>query len=107
MLATDRGVKEQKLETADKACSQGFTETKLKRNHGGEHLDAVAVAGSEQAATERTRVEQFWGNISPHWLEFVRTCRVGQGIDFEDFVSWVNDRAVAEGVQDPWAPFNT
>ena len=65
------------------------------------------MAGSEQAATERTRVDQFWGNISPHWLEFVRTCRMGHRIDFEDFVSWVNDRAVAEGVQDPWVPFNT
>ena len=74
-------------------------------DHRSDNLSAVPVAGSEQAATERAVVEQFWGNISPHWLEFVRTCRVGHGIDFEDFVSWVNDRAVAEGVQDPWAPF--
>ena len=103
VLATDMEVKEQQLEAAGKVCSQGFTETELKKDQGGEHLDAVAVAGNKQAAAERILVEQFWGNISPHWLEFVRTCRVGQAIDFEDFVFWVNDRAVAEGVQDPWS----
>ena len=103
VLATDMELKEQKMEAAGKVCSQGFTETELKKNQVGEPLDAMAVAASEQAAAERTRVEQFWVNISPHWLEFVRTCRVGQAIDFEDFVFWVNDRAVAEGVQDPWS----
>ena len=107
LLATDMVMKEEKVETAPKVCLQGFTETKLKRNHGAEHLATGTVAGSKQAAAERTRVEQFWGNISPHWLEFVRTCRVGQDIDFEDFVSWVNDRALAAGVQDPWAQLIT
>ena len=76
-------------------------------DHRSDNLSAVQVAGSEQAATKRAVVEQFWGKISPHWLEFVRPCRVGHRIDFEDFVSWVNDRAVAAGMQDPWAQLIT
>ena len=107
MPAPDMLMTAEKVETAPKVCVQESTEMKLKRNHGAVHLATGTVAGSKQAAAERTRVEQFWRNISPHWLEFVRTCRVGQDIDFEDFVSWVNDRALAAGVQDPWAQLIT
>ena len=97
----------EQAETAPNICVQESTAMKLKRNHGDVQLGTGTVAGSKQAAAEHTRVEQFWRSISPQWLDFVRTCRVGQDIDFEDFVSWVNDRALAAGVQDPWAQLIT
>ena len=96
----------EKAETAPKVCVQDSTAMKLKRNHGDVQLGTGTVAGSKQAAAEHTRVEQFWRSISPQWLDFLRTRR-GQHIDFEDFVSWVNDRAFAAGLQNPWAQLIT
>ena len=93
-------------ETAPKVCVQDSTAMKLKRKHGDVQLGTGTVAGSKQAAAEHTRVEQFWRSISPQWLDFVRTRR-GQHIHFEDFVSWINDKAFAAGLQNPWAPLIT
>ena len=96
----------EKAETVPKVCVQESTAMKLKRNHEDVQLGTGTVAGSKQAAAEHTRVEQFWRSISPQWLDFLRTRR-GQDIDFEDFVSWVNDRAFAAGLQNPWAQLVT
>ena len=91
-------------ETAPKVCVQDSTA--MKRKHGDVQLGTVPVAGSKQAAAEHARHEQFWRSISPQWIDFLRTRR-GQDIDFEDFVSWVNDRAFAAGLQNPWAQLVT
>ena len=93
-------------ETAPKLCVQDSTAMTLKRKHGDVQLGTVPVAGSKQAAAEHTRHEQFWRSISSQWIDFLRTRR-GQDIDFEDFVSWVNDRAFAAGLQNPWAQLVT
>ena len=81
----------EQAETAPKICIQESTAMQLERN---------------QTAAEHTSVEQFWRSISPQWLDFVRTRR-GQHIHFEDFVSWINDKAFAAGLQNPWAPLIT
>ena len=96
----------EQAETAPNICVQESTAMKLKRNHGDVQLGAGPVAGSKQAAAEHTRVKQFWRSISPQWLDFLRTRR-GQDIDFEDFVSWINDKAFAAGLQNPWAQLIT
>ena len=81
----------EQAETAPNIWVQESTAMKLERN---------------QAAAEPTSVEQFWNSISPQWLDFLRTRR-GQHIHFEDFVSWINDKASAAGLQNPWAPLIT
>ena len=102
VLATDMEVNDQTLDTAGKVFSQSTTETELKKNKVGKPLDAMVLAGSDEAAAKRTRVEQFWASIISEWLQFLRTRRARQTIGWEEFVSWVNERALKEGVEDPW-----
>ena len=54
-----------KAETAPKVCVQDSPAMKLRRKHGGVQLGTGTVAGSKQAATEHTRLEQF-GEASRH-----------------------------------------
>ena len=77
----------EQAETAPNICVQESTAMKLERN---------------QTAAEHTSVEQFWRSISPQWVGFVRTHR-GQHFQFEDFVSWINNKASGAGLQNPWA----
>ena len=58
VLATDMEVKDRTLHTAGKVLSQGSIETDRKKNKAGKTLDATALAGSDEAAVKRTRIEQ-------------------------------------------------